>query len=66
MLHKISAFCDKMESINKDVQKLRDLKYNQPKTPERDLQIQSLIDQIQADCYLVSQDKQAYHKMMEE
>jgi len=62
MLHKISEFCDKFDSIKKDVDKLRDLKYNKPKTKERDLLIQLLLDQIQADCYLISQDKSDYKK----
>jgi hypothetical protein len=62
MLHKISEFCDKVDAIKKDVDKLRDLKYNQPKTKERDLLIQHLIDQIQADCYIISQDKSDYTK----
>lgn len=62
MLHKISAFCDKINAIHEDSKKLRDLKYNHPKTRERDLIIQALIDQIQADCYLVSRDKSDYIK----
>jgi len=60
MLHKISQFCDKFYSIKKDVDKLYDLKYNHPKTKVRDQQIQMLIDQIQADCYLISRDKSPY------
>lgn len=62
MLHKVSEFCDKFDSIAKDVERLRDLKYNKPKTPQRDLIIDNLIAQIQADCYLISQDKSNYSK----
>jgi len=38
------------------------IKYNQPKSTARDLEVQSLIDAIQADCYIISQDKQDYTK----
>ena len=62
MLHKISQFCNKINSIKIDADRLRSLKYNEPKTRERDLQIQALLDQIQADCYLISQDKSDYIK----
>tara|TARA_E500000178_G_C16972263_1_gene731520 strand:- start:1108 stop:1305 length:198 start_codon:yes stop_codon:yes gene_type:complete len=62
MLHKISEFCDKIDGLKKDADMLRDLKYNHPKTPERDHMIQGLIDQIQADCFIVSRDKQDYTK----
>ena len=60
MLHKISEFCDKIDGIKKDADHLRYLKYHTPKTPERDHMIQGLIDQIQADCYIISRDKQKY------
>ncbi len=62
MLHKISAFCDKVNSINKMAEDLRVLKYNTPKSKERDLKIQNLIDTIQADCLLVANDKGDYEK----
>ena len=42
--------------------KLMEVKYNQPKSPQRDQEIQGLIDNIQADCYIVSKDKQDYSK----
>ena len=42
--------------------KLMEVKYNQPKSPQRDSMVQGLIDAIQADCYIVSQDKQDYSK----
>ena len=54
MLHKISAFCDKIDSIKKMSDDLRVLKYGTPKSNERDLRIQNLIETIQADCLLVS------------
>jgi hypothetical protein len=66
MLHKISQFCDKVDSLKRDADTLRRLKYETPKTPARDAQIQGLIDQIQADCYILSKDKQEYTKMESE
>jgi hypothetical protein len=42
--------------------KLMEIKYKQPKSNARDIEVQSLIDTIQADCYLISQDKQDYTK----
>ena len=62
MLHKISAFCDKINSINKMAEDLRVLKYQTPKSNERDLRIQHLIDTIQADCLIVANDKGDYEK----
>ena len=62
MIHKISAFCDKINSINKMAEDLRVLKYNTPKSKERDLKVQNLIETIQADCLLVANDKGDYAK----
>lgn len=66
MYHKISQFCDKIDSIKTQADKLRELKYNQPKSVERDFMIDNLILQIQADCYVVSQDKGEYGKIDED
>jgi hypothetical protein len=41
---------------------LRVLKYQTPKSQERDLKIQNLIDTIQADCLLLANDKGDYVK----
>ena len=62
MLHKISDFCNKIDSIKKMSDELRVLKYNNPKTPDRDHKVQNLIDTIQADCLLVSADKSNYNE----
>ena len=62
MLHKISQFCDKINSINKMAEDLRVLKYQTPKSKERDFKIQNLIDTIQADCLIVANDKNRYEK----
>ena len=66
MYHKISQFCDKIDSIKAQADRLREMKYGQPKTNERDLIIDNLIQQIQADCYVVSQDKGDYGKIDED
>ena len=60
--HKISAFCDKIDSIKRISDDLRRLKYETPKSDDRDLKIQNLIDTIQADCLLVANDKGTYEK----
>lgn len=62
MLHKISDFCKKIDSIKSMSDKLMEVKYKQPKSTARDLEVQSLIDAIQSDCYVISQDKQDYSK----
>jgi len=62
MLHKISDFCNKIDTIKKMSDDLRVLKYENPKSKERDLKVQNLIDTIQADCLLVSHDKSDYGK----
>jgi hypothetical protein len=62
MLHKISKFCDKINSINKMAEDLRVLKYQTPKSQERDFRIQNLIESIQADCLLLANDKGDYAK----
>jgi len=63
MLHKISQMCDKIDSIKQMSDKLRKMKYETPKA--NDSEIDNMIAQIQADCYLVSQDRTAYAKSTE-
>ena len=58
MLHKISELCDKIDSIKKDADRLRELKYGNEKVDVHI--IDSLIDQIQSDCFLVSKDRSLY------
>ena len=62
MNHKISDFCDKIDSIKKMADSLRVLKYETPKSSERDFKVQNLIDNIQADCLLLAKDKGTYEK----
>ena len=60
MLHKISQFCDKIDSIKQDADRLRKMKYETPKASK--IEIDNLIAQIQSDCYIVSQDRSDYTK----
>ena len=45
MLHKISDFCLKVDGLKKTSDRLYNIKYNNPKTPERDAQVAELIDE---------------------
>tara|TARA_B100000900_G_scaffold164155_1_gene139406 strand:- start:10216 stop:10419 length:204 start_codon:yes stop_codon:yes gene_type:complete len=60
MNHKISEFCDKIDSIKMMADKLREMKYGSIKAP--DFEINNLIETIQADCFVVSRDKGDYGK----
>jgi len=62
MIHKISDFCDKIDSLKKMSDDLRITKYQYPKSPDRDFRVQNLIDTIQADCLLIANDKSDYGK----
>ena len=60
MLHKISDFCKKIDSLKSQSDKLYNLKYNNIKTPERDAEVNHLIDDIQATCKLIGNDNKPY------
>jgi len=60
MIHKISEFCDKIDSIKKMADRLRDMKYGPIKSPKGE--IDNMIQTIQADCLLVASDKGEYEK----
>ena len=60
MLHKISEFCDKIDSIKLMSDRLRDMKYGKVKA--NNSEIDNMIQTIQADCLLVANDKQKYPK----
>ena len=60
MIHKISEFCDKIDSIKFMSDRLRDMKYGKVKFA--DGEIDNMIQTIQADCLLVANDKQKYEK----
>ncbi len=60
MNHKISEFCDKIDTIKKMADRLRDMKYGAIKSPKGE--IDNMIQTIQADCLLVANDKGEYEK----
>ena len=61
MYHKISEFCDKIDSIKKDADRLREMKYGASKAAT--IEIDNLIQQIQSDCLVISKDKGNYEKI---
>ena len=60
MLHKISALCDKIDSLKKSSDYLRELKYGENKAP-REI-IDDKIASIQAECLLIANDKSDYNE----
>ena len=60
MIHKISEFCDKIDSIKNMSDRLRVMKYGPVKAPKQE--VDHLIQTIQADCLLVANDKGNYEK----
>ena len=60
MNHKISEFCDKIDSIKKISDRLREMKYGPVKAEK--IMIDNMIQTIQADCLLVASDKGEYEK----
>ena len=66
MLHRIADLCKKIDGIKKQSDKLYNLKYNNPKTYERDAVIDNLISDIQTQCLLVASDKGSYERIYEE
>jgi hypothetical protein len=63
MLHKVSELCEKIESLKKLSDMLYKLKYQSPKSKERDIQVDNLITDIQSMCRLVSNDKNQIQKI---
>ena len=57
MIHKISDFCKKIDGLKTMSDRLYNLKYNNPKTPERDAEINNLVADIQATSKLIANDK---------
>ena len=62
MIHKISDFCLKVDGIKKTSDRLYNLKYNNPKTPERDAEVDNLVADIQATSKLIANDTGPYDK----
>jgi len=60
MLHKISDFCDKIDSIKKMSDMLREMKYGINKSTTAE--IDNMIAAIQYDCLMISKDKSKYTK----
>ena len=58
MNHKISEFCDKIDSIKKMSDRLREMKYGPVKAEK--IIIDNMIQTIQADCLLIANDKGEY------
>ena len=62
MIRKISDFCKKIHGLKTMSDRLYNLKYNNPKTPERDAEIDNLIADIQATSKLIANDNKPYDK----
>ena len=60
MLHKISALCDKIDSVKNTADHLRVLKYGENKAPRE--VIDNTIATIQAECLLIANDKSNYNE----
>lgn len=60
MIHKVSDLCKKIDGIKKVSDRLYNLKYNNPKTPERDAEVDNLIADVQMQCKLIANDKEKY------
>ena len=60
MLHKISQLCDKVDSLKKTADHLRQLKYGENKAPR--VEIDNTISMIQAECLLIANDKSDYNE----
>ena len=66
MLHRIADLCKNIDGIKIQSDKLYNLKYNNPKTPERDIEIDNLIADIQMQCKLVANDKSKYERVYDD
>ena len=62
MFHKISDFCKKIDGLKEISDRLYNLKYNHPKTPARDEEVNNLIDDIQSTCKVIASDDKPYDK----
>lgn len=62
MIHKISQFCDKIDSLKVMSDRLRKMKYETPKST--DAEINAQIESIQSECLLVANDKGKYEKQV--
>ena len=60
MLHKISELCNKIDSLKRTADHLRNMKYGGVKAPR--VEIDDSIARIQADCLLIANDKSDYNE----
>ena len=60
MIHKISQFCDKIDSLKVMSDRLRKMKYETPKSTDEE--INAHIESIQSECLLIAKDKEKYEK----
>tara|TARA_B100001059_G_C17329626_1_gene330616 strand:- start:226 stop:453 length:228 start_codon:yes stop_codon:yes gene_type:complete len=61
MLHKVSDFIWKIRVIKEKADKLDTMKYGVPKASQS--AIDNMIQDIQAMCYMISQDKSEYNRV---
>ena len=57
MLHKVSDFCDRIKKIHEQAEELRKAKY-EDKLPKEKIDV--IIEDLQFQMYLLSNDKQKY------
>ena len=62
MLHKISQFCNKIDNLKRMSDKLRTMKYGNPKASDEE--IDNMIVDIQSECLLIANDKSEYKKII--
>ena len=60
MLHKISELCNKIDSLKRTADHLRNMKYGEVKAPR--IEIDNTIATIQAECLLIANDKSDYNE----
>ncbi len=61
MLHKVSDFISKIRVIKEKADQLETMKYGVPKASQS--AIDNMIQDIQAMCYVISQDKSEYNRV---
>ena len=62
MIHKVSDLCKKVDGLKIISDRLYNTKYNQPKTPSRDAEVDNMIEDIQATCKLIANDNKPYDR----
>ena len=62
MIHKVSELCKKIDGLKTQSTKQYELKNNNPKSTVRDAEVNHMIEDIQATCRLIANDKTKYEK----